>query len=637
MTEVLATEAVNERRNVSPDRVGLPFGLLLLATAATAASMGLAASSVPSARQPPSVLMAMGAGSAALGMIALRSLSVQRVARAQVIVAALLAARLGVMTGGVASGRAILWVMVSLAALAIGSYIEHRHRPLLGAPGPARTTARTPGGGRWAVQAAGFVALATAAALFGGPAVARNISAGSNSGAFPGTPAAPLNRTDRIDMGNRPELGDRVLFTVRAAFPSFWRTATFDTWDGRGWSRSEDSLYALASGGRLTASPDDLAAAGGTLLEQEIRIESEGSVALPAAASALLIDSPEVAVQYRDGTLASAFPLGRGASYTVQSRVPAATEGQLRAAGTRPVPDSVTESYGQRLQASDRTRALAIELVKDAPGSFERVQAVESWLGQNTRYNLDAPLTPPGRDVVDHFLFESKEGWCEQVASASVVLLREMGVPARVAAGFTSGDPDPITGRFVVKEQNAHSWTEVWFAGIGWVPFDPTSGVRLADGGRSSSQPTSNWVDAVAIALLVIGFVLAGAEPLVRLLVATSGVVKRRRRRRQALAGRTGRSSELEALIESAGHAAGLSREPSETAAAFGARVAGRSGVPVAERAGTLADSLRYRPAAEAADPTASDSLDSRQVDLDAEIAEITSALRQSVTTSDRH
>jgi hypothetical protein len=81
---------------------------------------------------------------------------------------------------------------------------------------------------------------------------------------------------------------------------------------------------------------------------------------------------------------------------------------------------------------------------------------------------------PPGRDPVDFFLFDLKEDFCEYFASAMVVMLRELGVPARVVEGYTAGTLDPNTGKFVVKELDAHAWVEVYFPLYGWIEFEPT-------------------------------------------------------------------------------------------------------------------------------------------------------------------
>ena len=85
----------------------------------------------------------------------------------------------------------------------------------------------------------------------------------------------------------------------------------------------------------------------------------------------------------------------------------------------------------------------------------------------------------PGQSTsaIEAFLFENRVGYCEQFAGAFAAMARAVGLPARVAVGFTPGQPDPLTpGRYVVRGENAHAWPEVYLAGIGWVGFEPTPG-----------------------------------------------------------------------------------------------------------------------------------------------------------------
>ncbi|MFN2491136.1 MAG: transglutaminase family protein [Actinomycetota bacterium] len=118
---------------------------------------------------------------------------------------------------------------------------------------------------------------------------------------------------------------------------------------------------------------------------------------------------------------------------------------------------------------------LARAATRDATNDFDRVLAIESYLRRNFRYTIDSPVPPPGRDAVDHFLFDAKVGFCEQFASATTVMLRSLGIPARVAAGYAVGDRNPFTGLYDVRASDAHTWVEVWFPdGLGWDEFDPT-------------------------------------------------------------------------------------------------------------------------------------------------------------------
>ena len=125
-----------------------------------------------------------------------------------------------------------------------------------------------------------------------------------------------------------------------------------------------------------------------------------------------------------------------------------------------------------------RSRALAREwreALPDDPAIVRR--ALEFYRGSRFEYTLEPPLL--GRNSVDEFLFDTKQGFCEHFASSFVFLMRAAGVPARVVTGYQGGDTNPIDGYMVVRQADAHAWAEVWLAGNGWTRVDPRT--RLSD------------------------------------------------------------------------------------------------------------------------------------------------------------
>ncbi|HZI44274.1 MAG TPA: transglutaminase-like domain-containing protein, partial [Ilumatobacter sp.] len=129
---------------------------------------------------------------------------------------------------------------------------------------------------------------------------------------------------------------------------------------------------------------------------------------------------------------------------------------------------------------SQETIALADQLAAGHGSTYDVVRAYEEWLGRNVVYDLDAPLPDPGEDAVHDFLFDSRRGFCEQIASALAIMLRTQGVPTRVATGYAAGTRDRIAGVYEVRASDAHAWVEVWFPETGWQAFDPTASVPLA-------------------------------------------------------------------------------------------------------------------------------------------------------------
>jgi len=121
-----------------------------------------------------------------------------------------------------------------------------------------------------------------------------------------------------------------------------------------------------------------------------------------------------------------------------------------------------------------RARALAREWRESLPDNPAIVRrAVEFFRGSRFEYTLQPPLL--GRNSVDEFLFDTKQGFCEHFASSFVFLMRAAGVPARVVTGYQGGDTNPVDGYMVVRQADAHAWAEVWLDDGGWTRVDPTA------------------------------------------------------------------------------------------------------------------------------------------------------------------
>ena len=109
-------------------------------------------------------------------------------------------------------------------------------------------------------------------------------------------------------------------------------------------------------------------------------------------------------------------------------------------------------------------------------------------------YSLETPNREPA-DPLAYFLFTSRKGYCEYFASAMAVMLRSLGVPARLATGFQSGIYNPITELWLVRASDAHTWVEAWIAGHGWTTFDPTP-PDTAPPGLSLAAKVGLYLDA---------------------------------------------------------------------------------------------------------------------------------------------
>jgi hypothetical protein len=228
-----------------------------------------------------------------------------------------------------------------------------------------------------------------------------------------------------------------------------------------------------------------------------------------------------------------------------------------------------------------RVRGLAEEITAKAPTNYDKVLAIEGWLAANTKYSLNAPLTPAGADVVDHFVFGTRLGWCEQVASTLVVMLRSVGVPARVATGFVTGTSDSLNGTYVVREKDAHAWAEVYFAGVGWQGFDPTASVPLA----GDATATSSWLGSARSLLPILGLltvVVAAAFGMLMLI---------RRRTHQQRRPRPAWAATMLARLERLGARAEVAHRPDQTVREYARALAVRLGEPQLVAVGGTIDS----------------------------------------------
>ena len=126
---------------------------------------------------------------------------------------------------------------------------------------------------------------------------------------------------------------------------------------------------------------------------------------------------------------------------------------------------------------------------------YGAVVAIETWLRSTGGFTYDeSPPATGGLPPLAHFVTEGKRGYCQHFAGAMALMLRFLGIPARVAGGFTSGKRDGNS--WVVTDHNAHAWVEVWFPGYGWLAFDPTPGRGSLAGNYSASSTGFNAGDA---------------------------------------------------------------------------------------------------------------------------------------------
>ena len=290
--------------------------------------------------------------------------------------------------------------------------------------------------------------------------------------------------TDNLALGLGNPLGDKVLFTVQIppaahALPRlYWRGRVYDKYEDGNWTTTartsdnfnpDNDILSPADGGKGTV--------GSFVFTTYVSNQS-----LLYLMPDLLWFSREAEYKYfpvsdkqvdmvlmRTGTNIKA-----GETFKEQSALANPTVLDLQGAGVE-YPDWVTGRYLQLPDNfSPKVAGLAAQITSGMATPYDKAAAITDYLRREIKYVQSIPAAPPHTDPIEWFLFDLKKGFCNYYATAEVLMLRSVGVPARLAVGYAQGEPDKDGVTYYVLEKDAHAWVEVYFPGIGWVEFEPT-------------------------------------------------------------------------------------------------------------------------------------------------------------------
>ncbi len=324
------------------------------------------------------------------------------------------------------------------------------------------------------------------------------LAAGVVGPRLPGADAAPLYETSGRGGGTTQVLSPLVdirsrltnrstaeLFRVRADVESYWRSSALPEFDGTTWGLPERELRPVDGA---------LAAADASLREnrQRITIGALGGTLVPAAPDPFQASGPDdLRWVPETSTLVTVDgDLQTGDVIDIVSTSPLLGPERLAAATSTDPGDPIYTSVPTDLP--EVVAATARRVASGAQSSYQAALFVQAWFQREFEYSLEV-RPGHGNSAIENFL-RDRVGYCEQFAGTYAAMLRTLGIPARVAVGFTSGVPVAV-GEFSVLGRNAHAWPEVWFDGIGWVGFEPTPGRGAPDAesytGLAPQQDTS--------------------------------------------------------------------------------------------------------------------------------------------------
>lgn len=176
-------------------------------------------------------------------------------------------------------------------------------------------------------------------------------------------------------------------------------------------------------------------------------------------------------------------PLKADDPYTVRANVAQPTVLALRQSTNTTYPDWVKARYLQVPSGfSPRVVELARQIAGEEKTPYDKALAITQYLRRTITYTISIPDPPRNRDPLEWFLFDERAGFCNYYASAEVMMLRSLGIPARLVVGYAEGTWDPKQGVYVVQGKDSHAWPEVYFTDLGWITFEPTV-----------SQPTTSY------------------------------------------------------------------------------------------------------------------------------------------------
>jgi len=272
------------------------------------------------------------------------------------------------------------------------------------------------------------------------------------------------------------QLGTKNVLQVKAPGAGFLRGASYEEYTGAGWVAGDRDRERV-DGQRIAATADVAEYEKRNAVTIEVTVLDQANVVLspgmPIGSNRdVTIETPKD-VRGEIEVMRLRRGLDEGETYTAIGSQSVATAEDLRGAGTE-YPDWVRERY---LQLPDdlpgRVAEEARRVAGNASTPYDQALAIEEYL-RGFPYNLDVEAAPPNQDVVDFFLFELKQGYFDYHATAMAVMLRTLGIPARIAVGYALDPEQEQDGTFTVKKNDAYSWVEVWFPRYGWVEFNPT-------------------------------------------------------------------------------------------------------------------------------------------------------------------
>jgi transglutaminase-like putative cysteine protease len=306
-----------------------------------------------------------------------------------------------------------------------------------------------------------------------------------------------LGRIGQIQQSSAVVMHIEIQDDIAGAYDLKWRGIALSSFDGRAWTNNyEQTALRPSSDGSYRLAP--YVATRGAFSRRSIHyrvlMEPLGTNVffLAERAQSLAGNFHQVSMDSGGSVydLDADHPITR---YDGESLLSDPDSDELRLAAN--LPPRGMEQYLKLPPLDLRIAKLAQDISATAPSNYDKAVAVERYLSTHFGYTLELPRTLPP-DPLANFLFERKKGHCEYFASSMAVMLRSLRIPSRIVTGFRGGEFNDLTGQYVIRASDAHSWVEAYFPGSGWVSFDPTPAGSVPT--RTGWSRMQLYVDAAA-------------------------------------------------------------------------------------------------------------------------------------------
>jgi transglutaminase-like putative cysteine protease len=308
-----------------------------------------------------------------------------------------------------------------------------------------------------------------------------------------------LGRIGQIQQSSAVVMHIEIQNDSQGAYDLKWRGVALNVFDGRGWSNSFDQRRLPPPGDgtyRLGPPADQFGRpnAQRRVIHYRVLMEPLGTNVFFLAEKARSLTGNYRPVSTDAGgavyNLDVEHPVNR---YDAVSELPDIDTDEVRLAPNGAIAGA--DQYLKLPPLDPRIPRLTEQITGSSSNNYDKAVAIEQYLGTHFGYTLELPRTLP-RDPLANFLFERKQGHCEYFASSMAVMLRTLGIPSRIVNGFRTGEFNDLTGQYVIRASNAHSWVEAYFPGTGWISFDPTPAGSLPT--RTGWSRVQLYVDAAA-------------------------------------------------------------------------------------------------------------------------------------------